>query len=321
MLNNDNRRYFLPFTGKGEAEIHRFAQVYSRHPSLLSEFSAKVHKVTVGDAIDAVELWLAHNKQDATILRDMLHWELQVWRFSNVSDADRKKEFHEHVKALNEKRVHNSNVSEIAATYNQACKQEWIRRAEEEKLLVTYDQHQRLINQLEATQSTVDGHEASIAALTEDNATLTNHNAALQTAVQSLTEELRDNQETHAAEIKTLTNELNTTKKTLTDELNANKKTHAAEIKTLTDELRTTKTTHAAEIKTLTDELNTTKKTLTDELNANKKTHAAEIKTLTDELRTTKTTHAAEIKTLTDRYDKLAEKMDLILAGCQVEKA
>ncbi|KAA8912166.1 hypothetical protein FN846DRAFT_996980, partial [Sphaerosporella brunnea] len=334
MLNNEHRSVFLAFTGKGEAQIHRFAHLYSRNPSLLSEFSAAVHTVTVGDVIDAVELWLAHNMPDATMLRDMLLWELQVWRFANVPDADRQKEFHEHVKALNEKRVHNQDISEIAERYNQACKQEWIRRAEEAKLLVTYDQHDRLRNQLEATEITVAGHEASIASLIQDNATLTNQNAALQTSVDSLTNQNAalqtsvDSLTTQNAALQTsvdsLTNQnaaLQTSVDSLTNQ-NAALQTSVDSLTTQNAALQTSVdslTNQNAALQTSVDSLTNQNAALQTSVNSLTNQNAA-LQTSVDSLTNQNAALKTALDSLTDRYDKLAEKMDLILAG-QVEKA
>ncbi|KAA8908013.1 hypothetical protein FN846DRAFT_906407 [Sphaerosporella brunnea] len=191
MLNDDNGGIFLRFT----AEIQRFTQVYSRNPSLLWQFSEAVHTVTVGDAIDAVEVWLAHNMPGAAILRDMLHWELQVWGLANVPDADRQKDLHEHVKDLNEKRIHNYDVSAIAARYNQAYS-----HAGEIKTLT---------DELSTTKKS---HTAEIKTLTGE------------LSIRAVKTPRKCNTRPQAAEIKTLT-----------DELNATKKTHAAEMKMLTD--------------------------------------------------------------------------------------
>ncbi|KAA8902051.1 hypothetical protein FN846DRAFT_1022603 [Sphaerosporella brunnea] len=289
LLSAPHRSRFIAFAGGDERKLQEMISLYD-HPTLFSAFSRDVHTVTVKEAIDAVEAWGRIRGQGARTLRNMLAFQLNVRVLWQVQTTDLGKELHEHVQAMNERRHNSIDIENIARAFNESCKQQWIRDAEEAKLLVTYDKYQAKVAELEAKDREL---ATSIQTLIDRDTAFTTE---LETATSRISELETVNSKLTAGNTK-LATELATTNETV--------KTVREQNTALATELATTNET----VKTLREQ-NTALATELATTNETVKTLREQNTALATELATTKDC----VKTLTKTVTALSEKVDELLS-------
>ncbi|KAA8914037.1 hypothetical protein FN846DRAFT_902324 [Sphaerosporella brunnea] len=194
LLSAPHRRQFVTFAGGDEQILRDMISAYEEYPPLFQSFSEDVHSATVGQAIEAVEDWVRHRQLAAGRLKKMLQ------------------ALHDHGKPINEHRQYSAHIIDVARTYNQSCKQQWIQDAEEAKPLVTYDKPEgsggydtARATELDTVSSELGATKDTVNTLTELNTALASELAATKDTVKTLTEQNT-----------ALASELTSTKDTLT---------------------------------------------------------------------------------------------------------
>ncbi|KAA8895048.1 hypothetical protein FN846DRAFT_894506 [Sphaerosporella brunnea] len=220
LLSAPHRHQFVAFAGGDEQKLCDMISLYD-HPTLFSTFSNDVHTATVGEAIQAVDAWIRNHQPGARTLRRMLEFELNVQVLWDVLATDLDKDLHEHVQAINERRHNSIDIKNIARAFNESCKQQWIKDAEEAKLLVTYDKYEATVADLTAAiQTPTDRNTAIAGELATVRSDFTARIAELETVNSNLT----TSNTALATELDTVRSELATTKdtvKTLTETVTA----------------------------------------------------------------------------------------------------
>ncbi|KAA8894716.1 hypothetical protein FN846DRAFT_1024913 [Sphaerosporella brunnea] len=282
LLSDQNRAHFVQFADGDESKLRDMISLYDQHTSLIRRFSQDIHTATVGEAIEAVDAWLRHNQPGALKLKKMLQFELGgVWAFRLVSEDDRRKPLHDHVRSINERRVNSAHIESLARTFNEAAKQRWIQDAEAAKLLVTYDKYEETVTELSAKDAEL---AASIQALTT-------RNTELETELNTVRSELETKNTA-------LASELASTKDAVQSLTKKN-----AELETKNAELETKNTALASELASTKDAVHSlTKKNA--ELEAKNTALASELASTKD-----------AVQDLTNTVGILAQQVAKLLAG------
>ncbi|KAA8907676.1 hypothetical protein FN846DRAFT_889754 [Sphaerosporella brunnea] len=258
--------------------------IAAMNSSLMDDLNGKVHDLTVGQAIVAVEYWTLHARTDHEAIQFTLLWLLNVDRFDQVTQQDRMQSLKKHSVKVNRARTDYRRLEKMVQKWNESAGAALVKKSKHVCAQDDFNQLQRAFKQhKESANQRIQTLQRNLTSVNGELVSVKGKLASANQRIKTLEGELVSQKESANDRIKALQGEL----ASVNGELVSHKRTANERIKTLEGELVSQKESANDRIQALQGELasaNERIETLEGELVSQKQSANDRIKALQGEL-------------------------------------